>query len=1057
MSYMSPEFVPITEFNQNYTTHSRYSLYLYREEDIDSHFDANGIPVIFIPGNAGSYRQVRALASANSHLTDSILSEKSSINNTISTDNISFDYFTVNFQEDLTALHGQALYNQAEYLNDAVNFLLEQYYPSHTKNDSLFPLPRSVILIGHSMGGVVARTMLTIDNFKQGSVNTILTLAAPHTLPPVAFDPVVARIYDSVNRYWEQSFSQDLIGRNPLASVSVISIAGGSLDHMIPSEFASVAATIPPSNGFTVHSHSIPHVWMGVDHQSIVWSDQFRKVFARVVHDIADIKSPHKTKSLPHRMAVFRKHFLGGYNSPDLSNYIHEKYHPTIGSYLKNSNESAFMPPRIGDPDTLLWVDKLNPIPINQKFFRKNLGSSSPKKTAHIMAIPSPNFQSNHFFSLITDNHLLTPEPILAQHSDDNKPHNLKTGQVLPGLYAMACRYESMPHSANLNVIDLTDKSSAEDTHLMGLVCKNIANDYFKLPQPLFPRAPLSPPSEHDYYSYFRYEISQLLEYDFIAVIDNNDFPTPGFVSAEFSSKYSASVTVNNPLKDFIKGVTVSLRAYRPTIVDISYMSLWSSLLAFKASIREEPQTTPLLHYTEPDPIMLPFIRQYSGDNYDSRYYLNVGNGTNFDVSMYGVAPFTPFGVRGGESVAAVEGNLFYCGQPLHYYHNLHLQVWSESSASIGAGGLQIELKIDFLGSLGKLLLHYRVAVVILPTAIALCVLALQFQHYVSTGQFISFSRGLRLFSLTLLGPVAFATAVLPVIFEIKFLQQILFWLEPDLDYLSGDGPISIFSQTTKRNPFLLGLEPGHMWYLGPLFIVVAFGVCCIINYVVALILGVLRFVLWPHSHVSLLGSVTLRLVLVWVLTFCVISLNVPSEVVFVATALLQLVQAIYRASPKSNGISANSSNNYNYIFSLLILMLLLATIPAPSLVTFFKNNSATNIHTLDGHKLFKNLLLSVLSLVFFVNPNVPPAVVFTVATSSPTMLSKRSTSISGLILRYRQTQIQQWLLLTASYGLFAWAAYTVVFGLVRPFMVFRLFYGFAAWGFISWCFNQCW
>lgn len=1056
MSYMSPEFVPITVFNQNHTSHTHYSLHLYREENADRQFDANGIPVIFIPGNAGSYRQVRALASASSLLTNSILSNNPHTNNPASPDKIGFDYFTVDFQEDLTALHGQALYNQAEYLNDAVKFILEQYYPSHAGPKNFFPLPKSIILIGHSMGGVVARTMLTLDNYKQDSVNTIFTLAAPHTLPPVAFDPTVARIYDSVNRYWEQSFSQDLIGRNPLASVAVISIAGGSLDHMIPSELTSLAATIPPSNGFTVHSHSIPHVWMGIDHQAIVWSDQFRKVFARAILEIVNIASSQKTKSLPERMSVFRKHFLGGYNSPDLSNYIHEKYHPTIGGSLNNNNESTFMPPRIGDPDTLLWVDKVNPIPINQKFFLNKLGSASPKKTAHIIALPSPNFQVNHFFSLITDNHLLTPVPASTENLDENRPHNLKTGQVLPGLYAMACRYESKSHSVALNVIDLTDKSTADDTNLVGLLCKNIADDCFKLPRPLFSHTKLSPPSEHDYYSYFRYGINQLKDYDFIAIIDNNEFPTPGFVSAEFSSKYSASVTVKNPLRDFIHGVTVSLRAHRPTVVDISYTSLWSSLLAFKATITEKPRTTPLLGYTATDSAMLPFIRQYSGDNYDSKYYLNVGNGTQLDVSMYGVAPFTPFGVRAGDSTSDVESNLFYFGQTSHYYHNLHLQVWSEPSASTGAGALQITLKLDILASAGKLLLHYRVGVVILPVAVALCSLALQLRIYAITGQFVSFSRGLRAFSSTLLGPIGIAATVLPVLFESKFVQQMLFWLEPDLDYLSGDGPVSIFSQTTKRNPFLLGLEPGHIWYLGALFVVVALGICCIVNYLLVGIVSLLGFFLQPNAQTPLLSSLTLRLMLVWVLVFCVVSLGIPSEAVFVTSVLLQLVQAIHREPPKGSTNALSTNNNQNYIFSLLVLMLLLAPIPAPTLIAYFRSTGAIGFSASTGHQLLSNLGLSLLSLAFCVNPNVPPALVGAMSVPVPTTLSKRNSSISASPSRLLQTQIQQWLLLAPSYGLFGWAAYTFIFGLVKPFMVFRLFYGFAAWNFISMCYNQC-
>src|SRR5207237_57701 len=53
------------------TEHSRfatkYSLYLYREEGVDPYSQDNiglrGAPVLFLPGNAGSYKQVRSLSS----------------------------------------------------------------------------------------------------------------------------------------------------------------------------------------------------------------------------------------------------------------------------------------------------------------------------------------------------------------------------------------------------------------------------------------------------------------------------------------------------------------------------------------------------------------------------------------------------------------------------------------------------------------------------------------------------------------------------------------------------------------------------------------------------------------------------------------------------------------------------------------------------------------------------------------------------------------------------------------------------------------------------------
>lgn len=43
-------------------------------------------------------------------------------------------------------------------------------------------LPTSVILVGHSMGGFVARAAVVHPLLRKGSVETVLTLSSPHQL-----------------------------------------------------------------------------------------------------------------------------------------------------------------------------------------------------------------------------------------------------------------------------------------------------------------------------------------------------------------------------------------------------------------------------------------------------------------------------------------------------------------------------------------------------------------------------------------------------------------------------------------------------------------------------------------------------------------------------------------------------------------------------------------------------------------------------------------------------------------------------------------------------------
>lgn len=945
MSYMTPSFHHISSFDKNYTRlSSKYSLFLYREHKIDTPFDSTGIPVIFIPGNAGSYRQVRALAAASSSIHDSAVTNNPLVNYTSGTDAPKFDYFTVDFQEDLTAFHGRSLYDQAEYLNDAIAFILKNYNCYESRNTR----PESVILIGHSMGGMVARAMLTLDNYQKGSVNTIFTLSAPHTLPPVSFDGEIVKMYDSVNRYWEQSFSQDFIGRNPLASVSVISVTGGSLDHMIPSEHASISAIIPPSNGFTVHANSIPHVWAGIDHQAIVWCDQFRQIFASALNAMVDLRVPAKTKPLPDRMEILRKHFLGGFDVSALD-YLQQRYHPSVQG-LK-SNES-FVQPKIREPDTFLWIKDVekSTVPAGQKVVVKDLGAEDAQ--VYLMPIPKSVIPNRLVFSLLTDNPLLTPESLETPNLPPSKPFNYKSGQVPAGMYAMVCRYpqtETKPSNPFLNVVDLTRHSEVDESRLVGLLCKNLAADTSKLPKPSYSGKGHSPPSEHSYLSYLHYDVSQLVDYDFFTIVDTNTFPTLGFATAEFSVKSSTSVKVTDSIMRLFHGVVVNLPASRPTVVDISYKNVWSSLLAFKAQVIYDDNSK----VPEKEPLFTNFIRQYSGDNYDSRYYLNLDL-SEFEVSVFGVAPFTPFGVR--ESNNDFEGNLFYHGQPSHYYHNLHLQLWSDNSRP--AQDLKVVLKLDIPGSLGKLVLHYRVALVTFPIAITALVLLVQFRIYANEGVFIDFMDGLHIFVKTLFLPLLLLVTILPYVLQFGLVQDLLYVVEPDMDFMSSDGPASIFTNI-RRNQFFLGLEPGHVWFLGIAFICVAVGFCFIAYYAMFVIVYVLAL---PANLISSYfeapevtgnepkkpkepqfpkpknqSKVRLRRIISLLLIFIVVAYSVPYEFAYIVACLVQISTAVRYCTEARTAPTKFQASLFNLVFSILMIMFWIAPISTPMLAVWFR------------------------------------------------------------------------------------------------------------------------
>ena len=202
----------------------------------DPSLQLRGIPVLFIPGNAGSYKQVRPIAAEAANyfhhtLQHDGVSAEAGVRN--------LDFFTVDFNEDITAFHGQTLLDQAEYLNEAIRYILSLYSdPQRADRDSQLPDPTSVVILGHSMGGVVARAMLVQPNYQSNSINTVITMSAPHSRPPVTFDGQIVQIYDEINDYWRHAYAQKWANDNPCGtsrlSLSPVAVLTPSYPQTMP-------------------------------------------------------------------------------------------------------------------------------------------------------------------------------------------------------------------------------------------------------------------------------------------------------------------------------------------------------------------------------------------------------------------------------------------------------------------------------------------------------------------------------------------------------------------------------------------------------------------------------------------------------------------------------------------------------------------------------------------------------------------------------------------------------------------------------------------------------
>ena len=86
------------------------------------------------------------------------------------------------------------LYEQTEFIRICVTRILWLYKKIENR-------PTSVVLVGHSMGGLIARGLFTLPKFDPSIVHTIITFGTPHRHPVLSLDPQLMDYYETVNSF----------------------------------------------------------------------------------------------------------------------------------------------------------------------------------------------------------------------------------------------------------------------------------------------------------------------------------------------------------------------------------------------------------------------------------------------------------------------------------------------------------------------------------------------------------------------------------------------------------------------------------------------------------------------------------------------------------------------------------------------------------------------------------------------------------------------------------------------------------------------------------------
>ncbi|KAK3019118.1 hypothetical protein RJ639_004110, partial [Escallonia herrerae] len=382
MTYMYPTYIPLP--SPENVSSAKYGLYLYHEGwkkiDFSEHLKKlSGVPVLFVPGNGGSYKQVRSLAAESDRAYQggplenmfyqeaSLTLEEGGVEMDVaglsmpSQYSRMLDWFAVDLEGEHSAMDGRILEEHTEYVVYAIHrvlvgfvfcaaellrcwtllkqreegdklmevdrflslLILDQYKESRdarvAEGAAIYgSLPKTVLLVGHSMGGFVARAAVVHPHLRKTAVETILTLSTPHQSPPVALQPSLGRYYARINQEWRKGYEVHTsqtghsLSRSLLTHVVVVSISGGVHDYQVRSQLESLDGIVPPTHGFMIGSTEMKNVWLSMEHQVILWCNQLVVQVSHTLLSLVDSESGHPLSDATKRLAVFAKMLRSG-------------------------------------------------------------------------------------------------------------------------------------------------------------------------------------------------------------------------------------------------------------------------------------------------------------------------------------------------------------------------------------------------------------------------------------------------------------------------------------------------------------------------------------------------------------------------------------------------------------------------------------------------------------------------------------------------------------------------------------------------------------------------
>lgn len=363
----------------------QYKLYMYSEFGFpmpsDVHRDLkDSMPVLFVPGNAGSYQQVRSLAST------CIRRQLQSL------EAFKFVFYTIDFGGQLSGLDGGLIKSQIIYVHRCLN-QISRMHPSDTNG---------VILIGHSVGGFISKALLTVPSFDFNSVPLLISLASPLTSPYLIFDDQMRELYDRTNRIWADEKTHN--------NTITLSISGGITDHLVP-----MHSSMDPQYDLSLTTSSIKDVWLATDHVCITWCRELMHKLAQLLSALMDKKQTRLIDNKGSALSIIKNVLLDQVNYvKDNSNVIYKDW-KTVRSHVLESFHEFYSASRLqltnniivlnitdhNAKDILIFVHHIDTLKETGIFGCSNVNTSSNQlncvkrvELMHLMvSIPSRRFE----------------------------------------------------------------------------------------------------------------------------------------------------------------------------------------------------------------------------------------------------------------------------------------------------------------------------------------------------------------------------------------------------------------------------------------------------------------------------------------------------------------------------------------------------------------------------------------------------------------------------------------------------------------------------------------